>query len=116
SLGRTGCRGRRASDRHPATPRPRHNQPRRRFRGERVPVRILCGRRRARHHHLWRLARVAGKPGARYHLMLWAQPVLLDLVNGFSPAEFVTLLGEVFERAPWVAEAVAPLPPFATVT
>jgi 2-oxo-4-hydroxy-4-carboxy-5-ureidoimidazoline decarboxylase len=48
--------------------------------------------------------------------MLWAQPVPLDSVNGLSPAEFVTLLGEVFERAPWVAEAVAPLHPFATVT
>jgi 2-oxo-4-hydroxy-4-carboxy-5-ureidoimidazoline decarboxylase len=44
-----------------------------------------------------------------------AQPVPLDSINGFSQAEFVTLFGEVFERAVWVAEAVAPLRPFATV-
>ncbi len=44
------------------------------------------------------------------------QPVPLDSVNGLSRAEFVTLLAEVFERAAWVAEAVAPLRPFATVT
>ena len=44
------------------------------------------------------------------------QPVPLDSVNGLSQAEFVTLLAEVFERAAWVAEAVAPLRPFATVT
>ena len=36
------------------------------------------------------------------------QPVPLDSVNGLSQAEFVTLLAEVFERAAWVAEAVAP--------
>ena len=45
-----------------------------------------------------------------------AQPVPLEAANGFSAAEFVTLLAEVFERAAWVAEAVAPLRPFATVT
>ena len=48
--------------------------------------------------------------------MLRAQPVPLDSVNGLSQAEFVALLGEVFERAAWVAETVAPLRPFATVT
>ena len=48
--------------------------------------------------------------------MLSAHPVPLDSVNGLSRAEFVTLLGGVFERAPWIAEAAAPLRPFATVT
>ena len=44
------------------------------------------------------------------------QPVPLDSVNRSSAAEFVALFREVFEHAAWVAEAVAPLCPFATVT
>ncbi|ARP79927.1 OHCU decarboxylase [Bordetella genomosp. 8] len=40
-------------------------------------------------------------------------PVTLDALNTCSEAEFVELLGSVFEDAPWVARAVAGLRPFA---
>ena len=42
-------------------------------------------------------------------------PFTLDHLNAAPAAEFVTALGKVFEDAPWVAEAVAPARPFATV-
>lgn len=40
---------------------------------------------------------------------------LADL-NDMAPAAFCTAIGEAFERAPWVAEAVAAKRPFQTVT
>jgi 2-oxo-4-hydroxy-4-carboxy-5-ureidoimidazoline decarboxylase len=39
----------------------------------------------------------------------------LDALNKFSAAEFAAELGEIFEHAPWVAEAAAAKRPFATV-
>lgn len=39
----------------------------------------------------------------------------LDQLNALPPADFVAALGEVFEHAPWVAEAAAAQRPFATV-
>jgi 2-oxo-4-hydroxy-4-carboxy-5-ureidoimidazoline decarboxylase len=39
----------------------------------------------------------------------------LDTLNGLPAADFVAALGNIFEHAPWVAEAVAPQRPFATV-
>lgn len=39
----------------------------------------------------------------------------LDTLNRADPAEFARLLGGVFEHSPWVAEAVAPRRPFATL-
>src|SRR3954470_20912664 len=41
--------------------------------------------------------------------------ILSDL-NGLPAPSFVAALGEVFEFAPWVAEAVAPARPYPTVT
>jgi 2-oxo-4-hydroxy-4-carboxy-5-ureidoimidazoline decarboxylase len=43
-------------------------------------------------------------------------PAPLDRLNNLPAAEFVALLGPVFEHAPWVAEAVAGQRPFPTVT
>jgi 2-oxo-4-hydroxy-4-carboxy-5-ureidoimidazoline decarboxylase len=40
----------------------------------------------------------------------------LDALNAATPEAFVAALGDVFEHAPWVAAAVAPRRPFATVT
>ena len=39
----------------------------------------------------------------------------LELLNGLPPRSFVAELGDVFEHAPWVAEAVAGARPYATV-
>lgn len=39
----------------------------------------------------------------------------LDILNSLPAAEFVAALGNVFEHAPWIAEAVAPRRPFATI-
>jgi 2-oxo-4-hydroxy-4-carboxy-5-ureidoimidazoline decarboxylase len=41
--------------------------------------------------------------------------VTLDALNTMSSAEFVAALGDVFEHAPWVAEAAAKARPFASV-
>ncbi|MBN9050117.1 MAG: 2-oxo-4-hydroxy-4-carboxy-5-ureidoimidazoline decarboxylase [Rhizobiales bacterium] len=43
-------------------------------------------------------------------------PVPLDRLNTIPAAEFVALLGPVFEHAPWVAETVASQRPFPAVT
>jgi len=43
-------------------------------------------------------------------------PLPLDRLNALPTAEFVALLGPVFEHAPWVAETVAGRRPFPTVT
>ena len=40
----------------------------------------------------------------------------LAAINALSPADFVAALGDVFEHAPWVAEAAAAGRPYATVT
>jgi 2-oxo-4-hydroxy-4-carboxy-5-ureidoimidazoline decarboxylase len=45
-----------------------------------------------------------------------AQRLTLDQLNAAPAGEFIAALAEVFERAPWVAAAVAPSRPFATVT
>ena len=39
----------------------------------------------------------------------------LSLINTMPAAEFEAVLGGVFEHAPWVARAVAPMRPFASV-
>jgi 2-oxo-4-hydroxy-4-carboxy-5-ureidoimidazoline decarboxylase len=39
----------------------------------------------------------------------------LDALNAMNPQAFVAALGEVFEHAPWVAQAAAPGRPYATV-
>jgi 2-oxo-4-hydroxy-4-carboxy-5-ureidoimidazoline decarboxylase len=39
----------------------------------------------------------------------------LDQLNALLTDAFVAALGDVFEHAPWVAAAVAPLRPFPTV-
>ncbi len=44
-----------------------------------------------------------------------AAPVSLERLNQASLAEFVSLLGAIFEHAPWAAEAAAAQRPFATV-
>ena len=43
-------------------------------------------------------------------------PYPLAQLNAATPAEFVAALGDIFEHAPWVAEAAASRRPFATVT
>ncbi|BAT59939.1 uric acid degradation bifunctional protein PucL [Variibacter gotjawalensis] len=43
-------------------------------------------------------------------------PISLDHLNAAPAPEFVAALGEIFEHAPWVAEAVTSQRPFATVT
>jgi 2-oxo-4-hydroxy-4-carboxy-5-ureidoimidazoline decarboxylase len=45
-----------------------------------------------------------------------ALPMTLDVLNSMAPEAFVAALGEVFEHAPWVAEAAAKGRPYATVT
>ena len=40
----------------------------------------------------------------------------LDQLNTMDAATFVATLGDIFEHAPWVAEAAAKQRPFATVT
>jgi 2-oxo-4-hydroxy-4-carboxy-5-ureidoimidazoline decarboxylase len=40
----------------------------------------------------------------------------LDQLNPLPRAAFAAALGDIFEHAPWVADAVAPQRPFATVT
>lgn len=42
-------------------------------------------------------------------------PVSLDSLNSASEADFVAALGDIFERAPWVAAAAAGRRPFATL-
>lgn len=42
-------------------------------------------------------------------------PVTLDQLNAGSREDFVAALGDVFEHAPWVADAAAARRPFATV-
>src|SRR5437870_8017037 len=42
--------------------------------------------------------------------------VTLDTLNRLPPIAFVAALGEVFEHAPWVAEAAAAGRPYPTVT
>jgi 2-oxo-4-hydroxy-4-carboxy-5-ureidoimidazoline decarboxylase len=42
-------------------------------------------------------------------------PLSLSGLNGLPPASFVAALGEVFEHAPWVAEAAAAGRPYPTV-
>lgn len=42
-------------------------------------------------------------------------PLTLDQLNAASREDFVAALGDVFEHAPWVADAAAPLRPFPTV-
>jgi 2-oxo-4-hydroxy-4-carboxy-5-ureidoimidazoline decarboxylase len=40
----------------------------------------------------------------------------LDALNGMSPADFASAVGDTFELAPWVAESAAARRPFATVS
>src|SRR5277367_3054833 len=40
----------------------------------------------------------------------------LNTLNDMGPGDFVTALGDIFERAPWVAELAYQRHPFATVT
>jgi 2-oxo-4-hydroxy-4-carboxy-5-ureidoimidazoline decarboxylase len=42
-------------------------------------------------------------------------PVSLDQLNGADEAQFIAALGDIFEHAPWVAEAVHARRPFATL-
>jgi 2-oxo-4-hydroxy-4-carboxy-5-ureidoimidazoline decarboxylase len=42
-------------------------------------------------------------------------PLTLSGLNGLPPPSFVAALGEVFEHAPWVAEAAASVRPYPTV-
>jgi 2-oxo-4-hydroxy-4-carboxy-5-ureidoimidazoline decarboxylase len=42
-------------------------------------------------------------------------PATLDALNAADPVSFVAAVGDVFEHAPWVAEAAAVKRPFATV-
>ncbi len=42
--------------------------------------------------------------------------VALAALNQMSPADFAAVMGDTFERAPWVAEAAAQMRPFATVS
>lgn len=42
-------------------------------------------------------------------------PLTLDALNAMAPKDFVAALGEVFEHAPWVAEAAAASRPYPTV-
>jgi 2-oxo-4-hydroxy-4-carboxy-5-ureidoimidazoline decarboxylase len=42
-------------------------------------------------------------------------PVSLDAINAADKAAFVALLGDIFEHAPWVAEAAYAARPFATL-
>jgi 2-oxo-4-hydroxy-4-carboxy-5-ureidoimidazoline decarboxylase len=44
-----------------------------------------------------------------------APPLTLDALNSMAPEAFVAGLGEVFEHAPWVAEAAAKGRPYPTV-
>ena len=44
-----------------------------------------------------------------------ASPLTLDALNAMSAQAFVAALGEVFEHAPWVAEAAAAGRPYPTV-
>lgn len=44
-----------------------------------------------------------------------AQTIRLQALNQVEPAEFVHILGGIFEHSPWVAEAVLPQRPFASV-
>lgn len=44
-----------------------------------------------------------------------AEPTTLDALNTAAPDAFVAVLGDLFEHAPWVAEAVLGARPFATV-
>lgn len=39
----------------------------------------------------------------------------LAALNGMQRAEFVATLGGIFEHSPWIAEAVAPTRPFASI-
>ena len=48
--------------------------------------------------------------------MTGAAPIPLGRLNEMDRAEFVDALGEVFEHAPWLAEAAAARRPFATVS
>jgi 2-oxo-4-hydroxy-4-carboxy-5-ureidoimidazoline decarboxylase len=45
-----------------------------------------------------------------------APRLTLDHLNAASATDFVAALGEIFEHAPWVAEAAAARRPYATVT
>lgn len=40
----------------------------------------------------------------------------LNELNATSPERFVSILGDIFEHSPWVAERVLPGRPFATIT
>src|SRR5262252_1280771 len=42
--------------------------------------------------------------------------IALDQLNRMTPADFTAATGDTFERAPWIAAAVAARRPFATVT
>jgi len=42
--------------------------------------------------------------------------IALDQLNHMTPADFTAATGDTFERAPWIAAAVAVRRPFATVT
>src|SRR5215470_9334276 len=42
--------------------------------------------------------------------------IALDQLNHVTPADFTAATGDTFERAPWIAAAVAARRPFATVT
>ena len=42
--------------------------------------------------------------------------IALDQLNRMTPADFTAAAGDTFERAPWIADAVAAKRPFATVT
>ncbi len=44
-----------------------------------------------------------------------SQPLTLGALNAMAPQAFVAALGEVFEHAPWVAQATVAGRPFATV-
>ena len=43
------------------------------------------------------------------------KPTTLDTLNALAPTSFIAALGEVFEHAPWVAEAAAAGRPYSTV-
>lgn len=47
--------------------------------------------------------------------MMTARPVTLEALNAASRVDFVAVLGDLFEHAPWVAEAAVDRRPFATV-
>ncbi|MEO7938546.1 MAG: 2-oxo-4-hydroxy-4-carboxy-5-ureidoimidazoline decarboxylase [Burkholderiaceae bacterium] len=43
------------------------------------------------------------------------QPITMQQLNGLSAAAFTSLLADVFEHSPWVAERAAPMRPFTNV-